>query len=113
MTAHPHGNFTSSTSAAVGGGGYKRSTNLPTITSPVTRLFACITIWLLKTRNRNVFTNIRFVEDIPSKFKPSASKEKAIQKMVYVVEQLVKALRYKTEGHVFDSLWGHWHFSLT
>ena len=33
--------------------------------------------------------------------------------MVYVVEQLVKALRYKTEGHVFDSLWGHWHFSLT
>jgi hypothetical protein len=33
--------------------------------------------------------------------------------MGYVVAQLVKALRYKPEGHVFDSLWVHWHFSLT
>lgn len=77
MTAHPHGNFTSSTSVVVGGS-YKRNTNLPTITSPVTRLFACITICLLKTRDRDVFTDIRFVEEIPSKFKSSASKEKAV-----------------------------------
>jgi len=77
MTAHPHGNFTSSTSVVVGGGGsYKRSTNLPTVTSPVTRLFACITICLLKTRNRNVFTDIGFLEEIPCKSKSSASKEK-------------------------------------
>jgi hypothetical protein len=33
--------------------------------------------------------------------------------MGYVIAQLVKALRYKPEGHVFDSLWGHWHFSFT
>ena len=27
--------------------------------------------------------------------------------------QLVEALRYKSEGHGFDSLWCHWNFSLT
>jgi len=31
----------------------------------------------------------------------------------YVVEQLVEALRYKLEGHRFDSRWCHWNFSLT
>jgi hypothetical protein len=31
----------------------------------------------------------------------------------YVVAQLVEALRYKLEGHEFDSRWGHWDFSLT
>jgi hypothetical protein len=29
------------------------------------------------------------------------------------VVQLVEALRYKPEGHDFDSRWGHWNFSLT
>jgi hypothetical protein len=33
--------------------------------------------------------------------------------MGYVVSHLVKALRYKPEEHVFDSLQDHWHFSLT
>jgi hypothetical protein len=31
----------------------------------------------------------------------------------HVVAQLVEALRYKLEGHGFDSQWGHWDFSLT
>jgi hypothetical protein len=30
-----------------------------------------------------------------------------------MVAQLVEALRYKPEGHVFDSQWCHWNFSLT
>ena len=29
------------------------------------------------------------------------------------VAELVEALRYKTEGRVFDSRWCHWNFSLT
>jgi hypothetical protein len=29
------------------------------------------------------------------------------------VAQLVEALRYKAEGHGFDSRWGHSNFSLT
>jgi hypothetical protein len=29
------------------------------------------------------------------------------------VAQLVEALRYKLEGHGFDSRWCHWNFSLT
>ena len=29
------------------------------------------------------------------------------------VVQLVEALRYKPEGHGFDSRWCHWNFSLT
>ena len=29
------------------------------------------------------------------------------------VAQLVEALRYKPEGHGFDSRWCHWNFSLT
>jgi hypothetical protein len=29
------------------------------------------------------------------------------------VAQLVEALRYKSEGHGFDSRWCHWNFSLT
>jgi len=33
--------------------------------------------------------------------------------MGYVVAQLVKALRYKPEEHVLDSLWDQWHFSFT
>ena len=33
--------------------------------------------------------------------------------MGLAVVQLVKALRYKLEGRGFDSLWCHWHFSLT
>jgi len=31
----------------------------------------------------------------------------------YTVVQLVEALRYKSEGHGFDSRWCHWYFSLT
>jgi hypothetical protein len=31
----------------------------------------------------------------------------------YAVAQLVEALRYKSEGHGFDSWWCHWNFSLT
>jgi hypothetical protein len=31
----------------------------------------------------------------------------------HTVAQLVEALRYKSEGHGFDSLWCHWNFSLT
>jgi hypothetical protein len=31
----------------------------------------------------------------------------------YVVAELVEALRYKPEGHGFDSRWFHWNFSLT
>jgi len=31
----------------------------------------------------------------------------------YAVEQLVEALRYKSEGCGFDSRWCHWNFSLT
>jgi len=30
-----------------------------------------------------------------------------------VVAQLVEALRFKTGGSGFDSVWGHWYFSLT
>jgi len=30
-----------------------------------------------------------------------------------LVAQLVEALRYKSEGCGFDSLWCHWKFSLT
>ena len=30
-----------------------------------------------------------------------------------LVEQLVEALRYKSEGREFDSRWCHWIFSLT
>ena len=30
-----------------------------------------------------------------------------------LVAQLVEALRYKSEGCGFDSLWCHWNFSLT
>jgi len=29
----------------------------------------------------------------------------------YAVAQLVEALRYKSEGHGFDSRWCHWNFS--
>jgi hypothetical protein len=29
------------------------------------------------------------------------------------VAQLVKVLQYKPEGCGFDSLWGHWNFSVT
>jgi len=31
----------------------------------------------------------------------------------HAVAQLVEALRYKWEGHGFDSRWCHWNFSLT
>ena len=31
----------------------------------------------------------------------------------HAVAQLVEALRYKSEGHGFDSRWCHWNFSLT
>jgi len=31
----------------------------------------------------------------------------------HAVTQLVEALRYKSEGHGFDSWWCHWNFSLT
>jgi len=31
----------------------------------------------------------------------------------YAVAQLVEALRYKPEGHEFDSLWCQWDFLLT
>jgi len=31
----------------------------------------------------------------------------------HAVVQLVEALRYKPEGHGFDSRWCHWNFSLT
>jgi len=31
----------------------------------------------------------------------------------HAVVQLVEALRYKSEGHGFDSRWCHWNFSLT
>jgi hypothetical protein len=31
----------------------------------------------------------------------------------HAVEQLVEALRYKSEGHGFDSRWCHWNFSVT
>ena len=31
----------------------------------------------------------------------------------HMVVQLVEALRYKLEGHVFDSWWCHWYLSLT
>ena len=31
----------------------------------------------------------------------------------HAVAQLVEALRYKSEGRVFDSRWCHWNFSLT
>ena len=30
----------------------------------------------------------------------------------HAVAQLVEALRYKPEGHGFDSRWCHWNFSL-
>jgi len=31
----------------------------------------------------------------------------------HAVAQLVETLRYKSEGHGFDSRWCHWNFSLT
>jgi hypothetical protein len=31
----------------------------------------------------------------------------------HAIEQLVEALRYKSEGRGFDSRWCHWNFSLT
>ena len=31
----------------------------------------------------------------------------------HAVAQLVEALRYKPEGHGFDSGWCHWNFSFT
>jgi hypothetical protein len=31
----------------------------------------------------------------------------------HAVAQLVEALRYKSEGRGFDSLWCHWNYSLT
>ena len=31
----------------------------------------------------------------------------------HAVAQLVEALRFKSEGHGFDSQWFHWNFSLT
>jgi hypothetical protein len=31
----------------------------------------------------------------------------------YAVAQLVRALRYRSEGHGFNSRWCHWNFSLT
>ena len=34
-------------------------------------------------------------------------------KLGTAVAQLVDALRYKSEGHGFDSRWCHWNFSLT
>jgi len=36
-----------------------------------------------------------------------------VAQMGYAVVQLVEALRYKREGHGFDSQWCHWNFSLT
>ena len=33
--------------------------------------------------------------------------------LLFAVAQLVEALRYKSEGHGFDSRWCHWNFSLT
>jgi hypothetical protein len=33
--------------------------------------------------------------------------------MGHAVEQLVEALRYKSEGRGFDPRWCHWNFSLT
>ena len=33
--------------------------------------------------------------------------------ITYAVEQLVEAMRYKSEGRGFDSLQCHWNFSLT
>jgi len=32
---------------------------------------------------------------------------------VHALAQLVEALRFKTEGHGFDSRWCHWNYSLT
>ena len=31
----------------------------------------------------------------------------------YAVAQSVEELRYKPEGHGFNSQWGHWNFSFT
>jgi len=31
----------------------------------------------------------------------------------FAVVQFVEALRYKSEGRGFDSLWCHWNFSMT
>jgi hypothetical protein len=36
-----------------------------------------------------------------------------IKHWVQAVAQLVKALRYKSEGRGFDSRWCYWNFSLT
>ena len=33
--------------------------------------------------------------------------------MPYTVAQSVEALRYKPEGHGFDSRWCHWNLSVT
>jgi hypothetical protein len=33
--------------------------------------------------------------------------------MGYLKVHLVEALRFKMEGRMFDSQWGHWDFSLT
>ena len=32
---------------------------------------------------------------------------------MHMVAQLVEVLRYKPEGHRFDSQWCHWNFPLT
>jgi hypothetical protein len=32
---------------------------------------------------------------------------------VHAIAQLIEVLRYKLEGHGFDSRWCHWNFSLT
>jgi len=34
----------------------------------------------------------------------------AVEKAGHAVAQLVEALRYKPEGHVFDSQWCQWNF---
>jgi len=33
--------------------------------------------------------------------------------LMYVVIQLVEALRYRPEGRGLDFRWGHWDYSLT
>jgi len=38
---------------------------------------------------------------------------KVLNVLGHAVAQLVKALRYKPEGHGFDSQWFQWNFSLT
>jgi hypothetical protein len=45
------------------------------------------------------------------KFAPKTFIDKL--EMGHVVVQLVEALRYKPEGHGFDSWWCHWNFSFS